>query len=493
MAELDLLTNAGGKVALSDSDLEELRLSLHGPLLAPDDAGYDEARHVFNGAFSARRPGAILRCRSTGDVVDAVKFAAAHDLVVAIRGGGHNVAGKSTSDGGLLIDMSPMNGVFVDRKTNTVTVQGGATWGDVDREAQTFGLAVPGGVVSTTGVAGLTLNGGVGWLRNKYGLSCDNLVGADVVTASGEVVTASETENADLLWALRGGGGNFGVVTTFHFRAHPVGPVVAAAIPVYALEDAHRILPRWRDWVLGTPEEVSALVVMWTAPIDPHLPEPIQGRRVLILGSVYAGDVDTGLAAMQAPREFGTPIFDMSGPHPFRELQAAFDPFFPVNGTVSSYWKSSHLRELSQGAIDALVEAALGRTSEYSIVNLWHMGGAVRRGPEGGSAFNARHASFLASADANWLDKSDGAQHIAWARRAWDRLQPFSDGNVYLNFLGQEESDADSLVRAAFGSSFDRLVEVKTKYDPGNLFRLNQNIKPREMAGSIAEARTSPR
>jgi hypothetical protein len=480
VTDLKIATNSGSMASFSDEEIAGLTMGLRGKLVRPGEGGYDEARMVYNGMFN-KQPGAIIRVRMTDDVVEAVRFAAANDLVLAVRGGGHSVAGKSSCESGLLIDMSQLNGVVLDRKTNTVKVQGGATWGDVDAETQPFGLGVPGGVVSETGVAGLTLNGGIGWVRAKYGLSCDNMIGAEVVTPSGEVVTANAIENADLFWALRGGGGNFGLVTTFEFKVQTYGPVVQAAIVMYGLEDAAIVLPRWRDWVTKAPDDVTAAALLWTVPANPHMPPPVHGKRVLILAAVYSGsDLAMGEQIMKPTQHMGTPIFDMSGPIPFRVLQSAFDTVFPVDGTVSSYWKATYTRELTDDALSVIVDAGLKRSSEYSMINVSHMGNGVRKVGATETAYLDRDAHFIVSLDANWLDKSPGTQHIAWARRTFDRLQPFSTGGIYLNFLGEEGRDSDASVKQAFGANYQRLVDVKTKYDPRNLFRLNQNIKPRE-------------
>lgn len=477
MTTISIATNAGSSVTIDEARVAEMRMNFRGPLLAPGEPGYDEARVIYNATFN-RHPGLIIRCRSTADVIDAVNLAREHGLLLTVRGGGHNVAGNSMCDGGLVIDLEEMRGVHLDRKAMTVRAQGGATWGDVDRETQAFGLAAPGGIVSHTGVAGLTLNGGIGWIRNKYGLSCDNLVSAEVVTAKGELVNASAAENADLFWALRGGGGNFGVVTSFEFQVHPVGPIVAAALPMHPLKDAAAVLRRWRDWVVTAPDEVTSAAVMWTMPVHPALPPPVQGKAVLVTAGAYVGPVDQGEKVLQPLRQLGEHVFDMSGPIPYRMLQSAFDPFF-MKGQVSSYWKSLYVNQLSDAAIDILADAAINRSSDYTLLNIPHMGGAVNRVRPQDTAFATRGAPFMISLDANWTDGGNGEAHIAWARSTWSRLQPHSTGAVYLNFIGHEERDADALVKAAFGPNYDRLVEIKTKYDPTNMFRMNQNIKPR--------------
>ena len=477
MAIAQIATTAGTKATVDDAQLEEMLMAFRGAVLRPGDPGYDEARVIYNGDFD-RKPGLIIRCSGTADVIDAVNFARERDLVVAVRGGGHNVAGNSVCDDGLMIDLSPMRGVHVDRKAKTVRVQGGATWGDVDRETQAFGLAAPGGVVSHTGVAGLTLNGGIGWIRNKCGLSCDNLIAAEVVTANGELVTASEKENKELLWGLRGGGGNFGVVTSFEFKLHAVGPIVAAAFPMYPIETAPQVLRKWRDFVATMPDEITSAAIMWTMPVDPHLPPGVQGRAVIITGGVYAGDPNEGEQALQPLREFGEPLGEITGQLPYRMVQAAFDPFFPNTGAVHSYWKSVYANELTDDLIDILADLGKNRSSSYSLINVPHFGGAVRRVKPADTAFWTRDASFMLSIDGNWTDPSEREQHVAWVRQAWDRLQPHSTGAVYLNFMGEETQDSDALVRSAFGDNYERLVELKGKYDPTNLFRMNQNIKP---------------
>ncbi|MEX0786430.1 MAG: FAD-binding oxidoreductase, partial [Dehalococcoidia bacterium] len=456
----------------------QMAMQFRGALLRPGDPGYDGARVVYNGMFD-RKPGLIIRCSGTADVIDAVNFARQHDLVVAVRGGGHNIAGNAVCDDGLVIDLSQMRGVHVDRDAKTVRVQGGALWGDVDRETQAFGLVAPGGIVSHTGVAGLTLSGGIGWVRDKCGLSCDNLIAAEVVTANGELVEASEKKNKDLLWALRGGGGNFGIVTSFEFKLHPVGPIVAAAFPMYPIEKAPKILRQWRDFLEGKPDEITSAAVMWTMPVAEGLPPGAQGKAVVITGGVYAGDPNEGEKALQPLREFAEPLGEISGQLPYRAVQAAFDPFFPNTGAVHSYWKSVYANELSDELIDILADLGNNRSSSYSLINVPYFGGAVKRVKPTDTAFWTREPSYMLSLDGNWTDPSEREQHVAWVRQAWDRLQPHSTGAVYLNFMGEETQDPDAVVRAAFGDNYARLVELKTKYDPDNLFRMNQNIKPR--------------
>jgi FAD/FMN-containing dehydrogenase len=463
-----------------DEEIQQgMQMTYQGAVIKPGDLGYDAARVIYNGMFD-RHPGLIIQCSGTADVIDAVNLAREHDLLVAVRGGGHNVAGNSMCDDGLVIDLSKMNGVHVDRKAGRVRVQGGATWGDVDRETLAFGMVAPGGIVSETGVAGLTLSGGLGWVRNKYGLSCDNLVGAEVVTANGEVVNASESENPDLLWALKGGGGNFGVVTSFEFQLHPLDPIVQVAVVFYPIEEGASVMRQWRDWVVTTPAEVSSAFISWTGPVSEHLPPPVHGKSFAGVGAAYAGPTADGERVLEPLRHFGQPLAEIVAPLPFRMLQKAFDWAFPLDGSIKSYWKSTYVNELSDAAIEIIIEAMKNKTSPYSLLNVPHFGPTVRNVPADATAFRTRSAPFMVSLDGNWTDKNDnGQKHIAWVRDTWDKLQPYSDGSVYLNFVGAEDRDADALTRAALGRNYDRLAEVKTKYDPNNLFRLNQNITPK--------------
>ncbi len=473
---MEIAATIGSPAVIDEAELDDLRMRMRGPLLRPGHPGYDEARVIFNGMFD-RRPALIARCRGAADVMDAVRFASQRRLLTAVRGGGHSVAGASMCDNGLVIDLSQMNSVEVDRKRRVARVQSGAMWADVDRETQAFGLATPGGIVSHTGVAGLTLGGGIGWLRNKYGLSCDNLVSADVVTADGAVLTANANENADLFWALRGGGGNFGVVTSFDFTLHPVGPTVAAVFSMYPMAATRAVLKQWREWAASAPEEASSEIAMWTAPAAPGLPSSVHDRDVVIAAGVYSGDPQEGMQVLQALREFGEPLGEIAGAIPYRSVQRAFDPFFPNTGEVIAYWKSLYLNDLTDSAIEIMADCAENRSSRSTMVFVQHLGGAVRRVRPDETAFTIRDAAFVMNFMGNWRVARETPQHIAWVRDAWSRLAPHSTGAVYLNYLGYEERDADILARSTFGLNFNRLVEIKAKYDPTNFFQLNNNIK----------------
>jgi FAD/FMN-containing dehydrogenase len=378
----------------------------------------------------------------------------------------------------MLIDLSLMRGVQVDPVRRLAHVQGGALLGDVDRETQAFGLATPLGRVSETGVAGLTLGGGYGNLNAKYGLACDNLVEAQVVTADGQVLTASDEQHPDLMWALRGGGGNFGVVTSFTFRLHPVGPTVAFAGVLYPVEELGRIERAWRDYALDAPREVTTFVVTMTFPAAPGMPEVIHDRPVAIVGAVHCGDVDAGMATLQPLRELGTPLFDMSQPMPYTAVQSAFDPFFPRQ-TLRAYWKSQYLDELPDEAIDAIAARAMDRPGPMSLVNTFRLGGAVHDiGPED-TAFAERSAPFLVSFDSMWSEPSDDASAIAWTRSAWQEMTRWGNGMPFLNFTGRLEEPLDADVDSAFGRNVRRLAAIKAVYDPDNFFRLNNNVRPR--------------
>jgi FAD/FMN-containing dehydrogenase len=454
--------------------LAGLRETIRGPVLTPDDPGYDEARSIWN-ALIDRRPALIVQCSGAADVVDAVNFAREQGLVLSIKAGGHNVAGNAVNDGGIVLDLSQMRGVHVDPDAQTVRVQGGATWGDLDRETQLFGLAVPGGVVSTTGVAGLTLHGGVGHLRRKHGLSIDNLISVDIVTADGQFRQASASENHDLFWAVRGAGSNFGVVTSFEFQAHPVGPMVFVGAIFYPFEEAKTILPAWRDFMTAAPEELSSLAICWSVPPHPPFPPEIHGTPVVVVAAAYSGSVEDGERVVQPLRELAEPVVDASGPWPWLGLQSGFDAIFP-KGELR-YWKSRSVTELSDEVIDEIISLASRRPTPLTDIVTWHHGGAMSRVGETETAYGGRDVQFLVTAEASWTDPAQNEEAIAWAREVWDAMERYSTGSVYLNFpgLGEEEDD---LAHAGYGANYARLAELKAKYDPENLFRMNINIPP---------------
>ncbi len=456
--------------------IEALRSSLRGELLEPGSPAYDATRVVWNGMID-RRPAMIARCRNAADVVTCVNHARAQGLSIAVRSGGHNVAGYAVCEGGIMIDMSPMNGVRLAPGLDRAFVEGGATWGDVDAATTPFGRATPGGLISATGVAGLTLSGGIGWLRGTHGLSCDNVIAADVVTADGMLIQASESENPDLLWALKGGGGNFGIVVNFEFRLHPVAAETMFCAPLYAEEQANEILPKWRDYMASAPDEVSGLAEFSTIPNDPAYPENTWGRRVVALATVYDGPADEGERVMQPLLGFGEPLLDFSGRMPYRVLQTLYDGLFP-KGRDRCYWKSSYLAGLDNTVIGEITAWLAKRPSEMTFASIWKFGGAVQRVAADATAFGDRSMPFMLSLDAIWSTAAGDDANMSWVRDCWRDMKRHSTGRLYLNFPGLGEGE--NLVRDAFGAeTYARLQKIKGKYDPGNLFRMNQNILPR--------------
>jgi FAD/FMN-containing dehydrogenase len=464
---VSIATVDGGQTKVDGPALDQFAASIRGDVLKPDDPRYGE-RPIYN-AMHQRRPAIIVRCTGTADVVDTVKFARQHNLLVAVRGGGHSVAGHSSCDNGIVIDLTRMRGVDVDPLSRIARVQGGATWGDVDRETQAFGLIVPGGVVSETGVAGLTLGGGEGWVRRKYGLTIDSLRSARVVCADGSVRTASAKSEPDLFWALRGGGGNFGVVTSFEFEAHPHGPIVAA--------DAAKVLPLWRDYCQNAPDEVTSVALAITMPAAPTLPPAIHNQSCLVVGGVYVGPVEEGMKAMQRLRELGTPLADISQPMPFSAVQTAFDGLFPM-GKLHSYWKAQNLASLPDQAIEVIADRTNQRPSPLTLVVTFQMGGAINRVGATDTAYAERSAPWMSSIDGNWENPADNARNVAWVRESFAKITPYSTGTTYTNFTGQADETAGALASNAYGKNMQRLRQIKATFDPDNFFRVNANIAP---------------
>ena len=459
---------------IDESDVQLFRERFRGEVLRPNEAGYDEARAVWNGMID-KHPAVIARCTGVADVIDAVNFARENDLLVTVRGGGHNVAGSAVCDDGLVIDCSGMTGVRVDPEAQTARVEAGGTWADLDRETQAFGLATPGGVVSDTGIAGLTLGGGIGHLRCKYGLSCDNLRSVDLVTADGEFLTASAEENEDLFWGLCGGAGNFGVVTAFEFDLHPVGPEVATCLVFYPGDRLSEVLRAYRGFIAEASDEISTLVFAGELP-DEELfsAEMIHKQKFAIMGC-YAGLAEEGERALSPLREFTGPVADFSGTMPYAEFQQLLDEDYPDG--MRYYWKSLYLDGLSESAIDHIAHWADAAPSPLSTVDIWQLGGAITETDMDESAFAGRHAPFLLGVEANWEDSENDDINVAWARDCLEDMRQFSDGSVYLNFPGFFEGD-DEMMRTTFGPAYERLASLKEEYDPTNLFRLTQNIVP---------------
>jgi len=456
--------------------VEQLRRSMAGEVLAGNDAGYDRARAVWNGMID-RRPAVIARCRNKTDVQATLGFARAHDLPVSIRGGAHNVAGHAVCDHGVMIDLSLMRNVQVDPERLRALVDGGATWGDVDRKTQAVGLATPGGLISDTGVAGLTLSGGIGWMRSRHGLCIDNLVAAEVVTADGRVVRASAGENDDLLWALKGGGGNFGVVTTFEFMLHRVGPTVMFCAPIYPIEAGSGPIRFWRDFLADKNDDVASVVEFSTIARDPAYPEGSWGKRVYTLAAVYAGDAAAGERLLKPLRDLAEPVVDLSGQMSYCDLQKLFDTQTPF-GQRRCYWKSHYLSELSDSTIDAIVQSNTTPPSPFTLSSIWNFGGAMARVPTEATAFGDRSMPYMLSIDSVWSEATEDETNIAWTRDFWKRMQPNAQrGRMYLNFPGFGE-EGERLLRDTFGDNYGRLQEIKRKYDPDNMFRFNPNVRP---------------
>jgi FAD/FMN-containing dehydrogenase len=445
---------------IEDAALGELRSALRGEVLSARDDGYDPARRIFN-AMIDRRPALIARCAGAADVVACVGFARAHGLDVSARGGGHNVSGKAVCEGGLMLDLTPMKSVRVDPARRTVRAEPGLTLGELDRDCQRFGLATPTGIVSATGIAGLTLGGGIGWLGGKHGLACDNLLSVDIVTADAKLLTASPTEHADLFWAVRGGGANLGVVTSFEYRLHEVGPVLGGAV-AWPLDQAKQVLRFYDEFARGCPDELSANAGFASAE---------DGTPVLGIGVAWIGALDAGERMLKSLRALERPIEDTIGPMSFVDLQRGGDGAFPRGRR--HYWKASFLRRLGPGAIDVLVHFAATRPSQYTRIGLQQMHGASARVSPTETAFAHRQDQWDCFMLSQWDRPADDEPNIRWARELHSAMEPYMERAVYVNDLGDDEADR---VRAAYGANYDRLVAVKAKYDPGNFFRWNQNV-----------------
>ena len=461
------------RTSVEGSAIEEFTLTIRGEVIRPTDGTYDEARKVFN-AMIDKRPGIIVQCAGVADVISSVNFARSNDLLVAVRGVGHNVAGTSVCDDGILIDLSQMKGIRTDPVARTVRAEPGLTWGELNHELQVFDLAATGAFISTTGISGLTVGGGLGWLVRKHGLALDNLLSVDVVTADGRFLTASSTANEDLFWGVRGGGGNFGVVTSFEFKVHPAGTVLAGLV-IHPASRAKEALRAWREYEASAPEEVTNGALLFHAPEAPFLSEALHGAPVIGMGGVYTGDIEKGEEALRSLREFGPPAADIFQPMPYTAAQVMADFLWPRG--FHNYWKSGFLTELNDDLIDTVVQFYERVPSPMTTVVLEHNGdGAMDRVGEDETAFGHRDRPYNFLVTSVWSDAADADTNIQWTREFWEAMQPFLAGSVYVNYLGDE---GEERVKAAYTpAKYERLVALKTKYDPMNLFRLNQNIKP---------------
>ena len=446
---------------LTGSATKNFRESLRGQSFCPGEPGYDAARIVHNAGID-RRPALIARCASASDVMSCVRFAREHDLLVSVRGGGHSIAGKAVADAGLMLDLSGMKGIRVDPAARTVRAEPGLVLGEFDRETQAFGLATTMGVVSRTGIAGLTLGGGLGWLVRKYGLACDNLISADVVTAEGQLLTASATQNADLFWGLRGGGGNFGVVTSLEYRLHEVGPVLGGAV-FHPVKKTREVLGLYREITASSPDELTMQVATMTLP---------DVGQVAGIAACYCGRIEDGEGLLKPLRTFGSPVLDLFAPMAYTQLQSMLDPFFPPGRYA--YTKANFLQDLTPEAIDAFAQYAAA-PSPYTSGVLEHLGGAFSRLPSTETAFPHRNYPYNFSIWSNWVNPGDSEKNIRWSREFWDTMRPFMGKGAYVNYL---EDEADPQAREAYGPNYEALVALKHKYDPTNFFRMNHNVKP---------------
>lgn len=457
---------------LPAENVEDLKRKFKGKVLLPGDDAYDDARKIWN-AMIDRHPALIVRCTTTSDVVLAVNFARDNGLLLAVRGGGHNIAGSAMCDDGIVIDLSQMKASSVDPGARRVTIEGGATLADLDANTQAHGLATPLGINSTTGVAGLTLGGGFGWLSRKHGMTIDNLESAEVVTAAGDVVRASATEHPDLFWALRGGSGNFGVVTHFEFRLHPVGPDVLSGLIVYPISAAKSVLRQYREFLAQAPDALSVWAVLRRAPPLPFLPEAVHGTGIIALALLYADDPKLGEPLVDPLRKFDTPLGEHVGVQPYTAWQQAFDPLLTPG--ARNYWKSHNFSTLQDGLFDAVIEYIEKLPSPQCEIFFGAIGGATTRPAPHSAAYAHRDAQFVMNVHGRWEDPVDDERCIAWARDFFNASAPFASSGVYVNFLTADEGDR---VRSAYGPNYDRLAQVKRTYDPDNLFRMNQNIQP---------------
>ena len=465
MEDLRVATTTGTDTVLEEVAVEEFKAGLRGEVLRPSEEGYEEARTVWN-AMIDKRPALIARCAGAADVIHSFNFARTNKFLVAVRGGGHDVAGTAVCDGGLVVDLSRMKGIRVDPTRRTVRAEPGLTWGEFDQETQAFRLATTGGFVPTTGIAGLTLGGGLGYLMRRFGLVCDNLLSVDIVTAGGQLLTASETKNEDLFWAVRGGGGNFGIVTSFEYEVHPVGPMVLGGLILHPLARAKEIAQFYREFTSTSPDELTTHLAFVTSP---------DGQPVVAFVICYSGPVDEGEEVIRPLREFGSPVADMAGPMPYTAIQALGGDLYPHGRW--NYWKSNFVRELSDEAIDTMIEQFSAAPSPFCVAAFEHLGGEVSRVGEDETAFGDRSAPYTLIITSGWVDPAETERNVEWARGFWEAMQPFTRDTVYVKYMDiRDEADR---IKAAYGAeTYERLVALKNKYDPTNLFRLNKNIQP---------------
>ncbi len=452
--------------------IQELKSKIRGQVISPTEPDYNKARTIWN-AMINKKPGVVVRCSGVADVITSVNIARDSNLLLAVHGAGHNIAGNSVCDGGIMIDLSQMNSVRIDPKSKKAYVEPGAILGDFDHEAQAFGLATPLGINSTTGVSGLTLGGGFGWLTRKHGMTIDNLISADVITADGELVHTNENQKPDLFWAIRGGGGNFGIVTLFEFQLHKVGPDVLAGLMVFPFKDAKSVLKKYRKFVQKIPNELNVWVILRQAPPLPFLPKRVHGKEVVILAILYSGEIKQGQKLIKPLRRFAKAHGEHTGAMPYEAWQQGFDPLLTPG--ARNYWKSHNFSELNDGALDAIIEYAGKLPSPQCEIFIGLLGGKAAKVSPDAMAYGNRDANFILNVHSRWDKAKDDTKCISWARDFFDASAPYATGGVYINFVTQDETDR---IAAAYGKNYNKLVRIKNKYDPNNLFRVNHNIKP---------------
>ncbi len=472
---MKMVTLEGSEKDIGNTQISNFRDSIAGEALLDGDPGYDEARVIFNGMFDIK-PAIIVRPVSVNDVIKTVNFARSNNILLAVKGGGHSVAGKCLCEGGITLDMRPMNEVIVDPASMTASVGPGTLLGELDSATQAHGLAVPAGIVSDTGVAGLTLGGGFGWLKGKYGLSIDNLQSVDIVTADGEYLKASQSENEDLFWAVRGGSGNFGVVTNFEFRTHQVGPELMFTAPLYPIENAKSVINFWIEFMNSSPDEYTSMLFLMNVPEADAFPKELQGRAAVMIPGVHCGTVEEGERFVQPLRELDDLLLDLSGPKKYTEIQSFFDLPVP-QGSFSCYFTSLYLNKFDQEMTDLLLDIFKNRPTKMIPYIIQDLRGQNMRVPSGATAFGDRSAPYNLEINSAWTDPDESESMIAWTREAMNKFRPYSPGRSYLNHTGLNE-EGEAMVKRTYGSNYERLRQIKKKYDPGNLFRINQNITP---------------
>ena len=473
MKEIRVTSLTNESVVIDEETFNSFKSKLRGEVYLPGDSSYDNERKIWNGMID-KKPGLIVCCRGTSDVIHSINFARKYNLLSSIRGGGHNVAGNAVCHGGMMISLYHMKGIILDPVNKEVIVQPGVSWGDVDKETQIFGLAAPGGIVSTTGVSGLILGGGFGWLSRKFGFSSDNLIAADVVTADGKFLTASESENKELFWGIKGGGGNFGVITAYKLKLQPVGPQVVAGLILYHLKDAVEVTNFFREFTKNSPDNLTSLLVLRLAPPAPFLPANLHGKPVIGIAVCHVGDIEEGKKLVEPLKKFGNPIADLIAVKPFIAHQSMFD-----GGQLSGnnyYWKSEYLSEISNEMIIKLSDYTNNMTSPLSAILIFQLGGKIKRSSEIESSAGNRDADFIVNINGCWVNAEDSSKNIQWVKDVWNSVLPYAKGGVYVNFLSDDEGE--ERVKAAYKENYKKMISLKNKYDPDNFFRLNQNIKP---------------